>query len=154
VPNQPVNPPAELLPTLESLRAVYSDALKQHLGKQQTAGTCLYAAILVETAVRQWLPRLEAVIRGGDGYEDGGYFSAAGKGHGHYWVEVDDGRRTWLADISGDQFGRPPVQLLLLSDVRTQYVAGTQRTVDQHVSEMLEEIDSANAVALKDMQSQ
>jgi hypothetical protein len=121
------------------MRAVYADALQMHLGKTQTAGSCLYAAILMRTAIVQWLKRYTAVIRGGDGAGDGGVF-AEGKGHGHYWVEVGVDDTPWIVDISGDQFGFPPVNLRPASELRDCYVAGDQAVVDDHVAGLTQEM--------------
>jgi hypothetical protein len=73
--------PPDLVQAAEGMRAVYADALQMHLGKVQTAGSCLYAAILMRTAITQWLERYTAHIRGGDGAGDGGVFTE-GRGHG------------------------------------------------------------------------
>jgi hypothetical protein len=131
--------PPDLVEAAEGMRAVYADALQMHLGKTQTAGSCLYAAILMRTAISQWLKRYTAVIRGGDGAGDGGLF-ADGKGHGHYWVEVDVDNTPWVLDISGDQFGFPPVNLRPASELRNCYVPGDQAVVDDHVAGLTQEM--------------
>ena len=135
-------PPADLLEVLEGIREVYVSGLRQHLGHQQTAGSCLYAAILLQTAVTHWLPHYRATIRGGDGHRQGGVF-VEGQGHGHYWVEIGSDASTWIADVSGDQFGLPPVQLLPASHAKQQYRAGDQSTVDAHVEELRAEMRRA-----------
>lgn len=135
-------PPRELEHMLVDLRVVYESALTHSLGKVQTEGSCMYAAILVQAAVTQWLPGFTAAIRGGDGCGDGGYFDSNGNGRGHYWVEVDDGQRCWIADITADQFGADTVVLQPLLAVVRIYVAGNPERIAEHVSDTLELIRS------------
>ena len=81
-----------------------------------TAGTCLYGSILLQQALDRF-GNCEAVVRGGDGAGDGGAQDKAGAWHGHYWVEgrTKDGK-PFLADITADQFGWPPVVVLPLAE--------------------------------------
>jgi hypothetical protein len=134
--------PPDLVQAAEGMRAVYADALQMHLGKVQTAGSCLYAAILMRTAITQWLERYTAHIRGGDGAGDGGVFTE-GRGHGHYWVEVEVDNTAWVLDISGDQFGFPPVNLRPALELGGSYVPGDQSVVDDHVEQLMAEMREA-----------
>lgn len=103
-----------------------------------TAGSCLYAAILLQMMIRLYCGRDCAVIRGGDGRRDGGYIDGTGSAHGHYWVEAatDDGER-YVLDVTADQFGGPPVVQMPLATASGIYLPGDQRTIDAHVSEEL-----------------
>ncbi|KVP17234.1 hypothetical protein WJ84_03005 [Burkholderia ubonensis] len=103
--------------------------LKSSLGHRQTAGSCAFAAYLLDFSVQRWLPQMRSCVRGGDGKADGGFFDATGNGHGHYWVEIDDGRERWVADITADQFGEAPICLLRLSEAQGRYVPGNQELV-------------------------
>lgn len=109
-----------------------------------TVGSCLYAAIILRMTVKLYCDRNCAVIRGGDGEGDGGYIDDAGVTHGHYWVEAiaDDGER-FVLDVTADQFGGPAVVEIPSAKAMNTYRPGRQATVDQHVAEELEWVESA-----------
>ncbi|WP_230947593.1 hypothetical protein [Burkholderia territorii] len=105
------------------------------------SGTCLYAAILLQQSLEKFCA-CEAVVRGGDGGADGGARDVRGGWHGHYWVEGVCGRDLpFLADITADQFGWPPVVVLHLAVARDRYVPGDDsvcgRAVDAEIDRML-----------------
>lgn len=103
-----------------------------------TAGSCLYAAILLQMMIRLYCGRDCAVIRGGDGRRDGGYIDAAGSAHGHYWVEAtDDSGARYVLDVTADQFGGPTMVLMPLTTASDTYLPGDQHTIDAHVAEEL-----------------
>jgi hypothetical protein len=82
-----------------------------------------------------------ACVRGGDGDKDGGLKDAAGNLRGHYWVEGTAANGdTFIADITADQFGYPPVVVLSLEEGRSLYVSGDQAVVDAHVAAEEEQI--------------
>lgn len=103
-----------------------------------TAGSCLYAAILLQMMIRLYCGRDCAVIRGGDGRRNGGYVDAAGNAHGHYWVEAtDDTDDRYVLDVTADQFGGPPLVQMPLATASSTYIPGDQQTIDAHVTEEL-----------------
>lgn len=74
-------------------------------GYDGTAGTCLYASILLHQSLDRFAG-CESVVRGGDGANDGGARDPDGAWHGHYWVEgISRDGHPFVADITGDQFG-------------------------------------------------
>lgn len=103
-------------------------------------GSCLHAAVLAA-----WLwNRFHgggARLRGGDGDLGMGALDALGTWRGHYWVEVFDKEGRFVVDITADQFGHPPVRVLLHSDVAGhQYRAGRQDLVDAAVEDLAESL--------------
>ncbi|ENZ78001.1 MULTISPECIES: hypothetical protein [Ralstonia] len=106
-----------------------------------TAGTCLYGSILLQQALDRFAD-CETVVRGGDGAGDGGAQDRTGAWHGHYWVEglTQDGK-PFLADITADQFGWPPVVVLPLEEGRERYQPGDDtvcgRAVENELVRML-----------------
>jgi hypothetical protein len=143
-----LNPPAlhtALFELLRQQRSVFEMVLERSLGRLETTGCCMYGAILVQTAVEKWLPDCVARIRGGDGQADGGYVDSTGARHGHYWVEVRHADNTWVADITGDQFDAPSVQLLNPTEAAQFYRSGDQQVVDSHVADVLETIGISSA---------
>lgn len=105
-----------------------------------TAGTCLYGSILLQQALDKFAG-CETVVRGGDGMGDGGARDMAGAWHGHYWVEgLDESGQPFLADITADQFGWPPIVVLPLVDARERYQPGDDaacgRAVDHELARM------------------
>lgn len=135
---------------LAQLRNLFGHLLISSLGHGATAGSCLYAAFLVRESLANFRPQYTTVVRGGDGNGDGGCVGADGIVRGHYWVEVTlpDGTK-WVADITGDQFGLPPVQWLPLPAWADRYLCGDQDVVDGHITTLAAEIeeDAKNPVA-------
>ncbi|MEX3984293.1 hypothetical protein AB4Y45_35640 [Paraburkholderia sp. EG287A] len=144
----PVTFHSALFELLRQQRSVFEMVLERSLGRAETTGCCMYGAILVQTAVQQWLPDCVARICGGDGHADGGYVDSAGAHHGHYWVEVAHADSTWVADITADQFDAPAVQLLNRVEAGEFYRAGDQQLVERHMAEVLESMGVRSAVAL------
>ncbi|QCR38776.1 hypothetical protein C1N62_21860 (plasmid) [Nissabacter sp. SGAir0207] len=102
-----------------------------------TTGLCLMACTLVQRAAA--LAGYAAVIRGGDGLEDGGLFLPHGR-YGHYWCEVSSGGEHYVVDITADQFGCAPVIVRpAYAPDWPRYVPGDQVLVDSHVAELLED---------------
>lgn len=112
-------------------RSMFEWMLAQH-AIPGTAGTCMYAALLLQSAIEQFTP-FAACVCGGDGKGDGGYVDAAGVHHGHYWVEATNETTRWVVDITGDQFGEPPVLVMEKRLARARYRRGTQAVIDEHV---------------------
>lgn len=111
------------------------DRILESADIQCTAGTCLYASILLAKAISKF-GNCDARICGGDGLNDGGLLGTDSKWHGHYWVELTltTGER-FIADITGDQFGFAPVIVVPISIGRSRYRPGDQEAVDLVVGE-------------------
>ncbi len=118
---------------LHNTRELHERLLKLSVGHRDTKDSCAFAAYLLDISVKKWLPQVQSIVRGGDGDADGGFFDAAGKGHGHYWVELDDGTDRWVADITADQFGEVPIVLMKLANTRSRYVPGDEANVAEHM---------------------
>jgi hypothetical protein len=118
---------------LYDTRQIHEQMLKSSLGHRNTTGSCAFAAFLLNESIKKWIPQMRSCVRGGDGAADGGFFDATGKGHGHYWVEVDDGAERWVADITADQFGEEPICLLRLADAQGRYVPGNKEYVREQM---------------------
>jgi len=127
---------------LAQLRNLFGHLLTSSLGHEATAGSCLYAAFLVRESLVHFRPQYAVILRGGDGEGDGGCVGADGVVRGHYWVEVTllDGT-TWVADITGDQFGLPPVQWLSIPAGSSRYRCGDQDVVEAHVDTLAREME-------------
>lgn len=110
-------------------RSLLSSALHTH----DATGSCLHAAILLHSMVTHFCPDATALIRGGNGSDDGYYLDANGRKHGHYWIEISTGRNSFVADITADQFG-DDAPILLPVRKAAQYHAGCQQVVDEHVA--------------------
>ncbi|WP_425952931.1 hypothetical protein [Ralstonia pseudosolanacearum] len=103
-----------------------------------TAGSCLHASILLQQALDKF-GDCETVVRGGDGSGDGGARDMAGQWRGHYWVEgVTKDGCPFLADITADQFGWPPVVVMPLETARTRYSPGNDQIAGDAVADELE----------------
>lgn len=102
---------------------------------ESVEGTCLYASYLLRGMLVKFA-ECEAVIRGGGAgpFDFEGLCGTDGMWYGHYWVEgkTKDGVE-FVADITGDQFGRPPVNFIFLPEARATYKPGNQEEVDEAV---------------------
>lgn len=118
-----------------TIRRIYLLALQDSIGRAETNGACFYACILLQQAVERF-SAMTALIRGGDGESDGGYFDSNGRGHGHYWVEARAGNTSaWVVDITADQFGDSDLVVISLAESAKKYRPGNQARVDGHISE-------------------
>ncbi len=101
-------------------------------GTSDTTGACMFASLLVCELAH--LRGMSAVVRGGNGTDNGGMFHESG-GHGHYWCEVSADGMTFYIDIAAEQFGYPSFIVKNVNDVSgwPRYIPGDQATVDQHV---------------------
>lgn len=59
---------------------------------------------------------LDAVVRGGNGADDGGIFIECG-GFGHYWCELNFEEVQYYIDITSEQFGFHPYIVKLANDI-------------------------------------
>lgn len=118
------------------VRRIHVDMLRSAVGTAQTKGSCAYAAYLLAATLRQFGDCRSVKVRGGDG-EDGGFTTADGACHGHYWVEADTEAGTLVLDITADQFGHESVLMLPLVEA-AQYRPGCQSIVDEHMQTLLE----------------
>jgi hypothetical protein len=130
---------------LHETRELHERMLKLSVGHRDTKDSCAFAAYLLNFSVKQWLPQVQSIVRGGDGEAGGGFFDATGKGHGHYWVELDDGTDQWVADITADQFGDAPIVLLRLTDAKGRYRPGDAALVAEHMEVFAEWLSDAAA---------
>jgi hypothetical protein len=136
------NPP-NLWTLLHETRQIHESLLRKSLGHRQTKGSCAYAAYMLDVLIKRFRPDLSSCIRGGDGVEDGGYFDDKGRGFGHYWVEIDDKGQRFVADITADQFGAEPIQLLPLSATAGSYIPGNAELVAEQMAEFGEGLREA-----------
>lgn len=113
-------------------RRMWEAVLQNALKHQNTAGSCLYAAMLLSTSLSRFAGSTTQV-RGGDG-QDGGLRDREGVLRGHYWVEGRTAQgHPYVADVTADQFGYDKVVVLPLTAARSVYQPGDQATVDEHV---------------------
>ena len=105
-----------------------------------TAGTCLYAAFILRMSLEKF-GGCHAIVRGGDGLRDGGALDSTGAWRGHYWVEgtTPDGD-AFVADVTADQFGHPPVYFERTDAARARYAPGDDETVAEAVRELAESV--------------
>lgn len=88
---------------------------------ESTAGTCLHAAFILRMSLEKF-GGCQAVVRGGDGLQDGGARDSDGAWHGHYWVEGGTAYGiAFVADVTGDQFGHEPVYFERVEATRARY---------------------------------
>lgn len=127
---------ATLQDILHGTRGIFEKVLSSSMSTSDTTGSCLYASVLVAKSVEKWTP-FSAVVRGGGplegpalGYYDGSAWQ------GHYWVEVQlQDEPVAVVDITADQFGGPPVQVLAWAHASDRYRAGEQAAVDEAVQD-------------------
>lgn len=135
---EPVLDP-QTLELLQTTRQMFEQILEQSVGQRTTEGSCLYASVLLRETLNKWSP-FDAIVRGGGplereacGFHDGRQWQ------GHYWVELQrDGVPVAVADITADQFGGPPVQVLPWEYAVLRYRAGAQADVDEAAAEVLD----------------
>lgn len=108
-----------------------------------TAGSCMYASILLSKMIDLYAGWECSRIRGGSGRGSGGYTDVRGVQRGHYWVEAkaDDGE-VYVLDITADQFGGPPLVVVPADKSRATYRPGDQEEVDEHVAQMMSSLFS------------
>jgi hypothetical protein len=120
------------------MRDIFERILQDSINTTETSGACLYAAILLANSIMEFT-NAKARVCGGGPNEDAGIRDKQGIKRGHYWVEgqVENGLK-FVADISSDQFGYPPVVVITEDHGRLRYFPGHQPTIDQHVREELD----------------
>jgi hypothetical protein len=137
---------AEFRASLDTLRNVFASILRDSLGHGRTAGSCGYACMMLQPIIEKFHPSLRVVVRGGDGAGDGGFIAADGRGHGHYWIEVQGlAGEDWVVDIVADQFGLDPIQFGTASDLAGRYLPGDQQVVDEQLAELRAELGGGPA---------
>lgn len=136
---------ASILEIATDTRGVFERVLQSSLNTTEVQGACLYASVLLVVSLRQFA-KVQAAVRGGSPDEGCGARDTGGQLRGHYWVEawveawVESDTPTpcgrsearWVVDITGDQFGHPPVQVIGLSDAK-HHAAGDQDRVNRHL---------------------
>lgn len=112
------------------------------LDLESMAGTCLYAAFILRMS-REKFGGCLAVVRGGDGLQDGGAGGADGAWHDHYWVEgVTTDDIPFVADVTGDQFVHEPVYFKRVEAARARYAPGDDEAVAAAVRELADSVAS------------
>lgn len=130
----------ELQSMASSARRIFVNLLEVSGHSGTTEGSCAYATITAQLMFERFTD-FRCSVRGGDGNQDGGYFDAAGTGHGHYWLEVETPDGSYVVDITADQFGDAPVIVEPTSRNR-KYRPGDQQLVDQHLRDVRATIQS------------
>lgn len=125
---------SSLMRMVSEARGHFLQMLEASLQHQDTVGTCLFAVVFCSTLINRFTI-FTAIIRGGDGEGDGGLL-IGDQSHGHYWIEIDVHGKTFIVDITGDQFGLEPVIVSEAGSLTARYVPGCQATVDFHVEDI------------------
>jgi hypothetical protein len=115
------------------IRGMWECAVAGPDGQVETAGSCLYAAILLVIAFEKFAGASAQVCGGGAdegaGLRDSNYIF-----RGHYWVEgLTAEGVAFIADITADQFGYPKVVIAHPDEARAQYRQGDPALVRHHV---------------------
>lgn len=140
--NTVTDPRAELLSMARTMRTALEPGLARDAdGQAISAGSCLYASILVAESLARFFSA-SVVVRGGSGENQVGARDTLGRWHGHYWLEA----RTlcgahWVIDITADQFGHDPVRVIPLREAN-DYRPGDQAEVDAAVLLIREDLAS------------
>jgi hypothetical protein len=123
----------ELRGIAEVARKALEPGLEQDTnGRPVSAGSCLYACLLLASMLLQFT-QLRVGLRGGSGLEGQGALGLDGLWHGHFWLvvvgltEVDG---EVVVDITSDQFGYEQVTVLRSREGRDRYAPGDQGEVD------------------------
>ena len=83
----------------------------------------------------------QAVVRGGDGLQDGGANDSSGAWQGHYWVEgVTADGVAFVADVTGDQFVHEPVYFERAKAARGRYAPGDDDVVAAAVRQLADSV--------------
>lgn len=133
-----------LLQELRGMAEVARKALEPGLEQDQngspvSAGSCLYACVLLASMLLQFT-QLRVGLRGGSGLSGQGALGRDGQWHGHFWLvvigvaEFDD---EVVVDITSDQFGYEQVTVLRSRDARDRYGSGDQAEVDEQGRQVL-----------------
>lgn len=136
----------EVRELLQSSRSLFETVLKRSLNRTQTTGTCLYASVMTSLVLNRFTEAVVS-IRGGDGEDDGGIF-VDGIGRGHYWMEAEIDGVLYVLDITADQFCLPSITIERLDAIHDRYRPGCQETVDEHVAQILKDIQSEQSTHL------
>ena len=125
---------------ISSRRALEPGLDCDEAGRVISAGSCLYASVLLAELIRKF-GVAEVVIRGGSGQGELGARDVEGAWHGHYWLDVvtPDGNQL-VVDITADQFGHEPVRVLPLMN-SADYRPGDQAEVDAAVQLVRAELE-------------
>lgn len=103
-------------------------------GQAISAGACLHASILLAVMLQRFGPWHVEIRGGGDGCA--GARDTRGVLRGHYWaVAFDPSGESFVVDITADQFGYAPVEVIPSAQAAGRYVAGPQEDVDRVVAE-------------------
>jgi hypothetical protein len=121
-------------------RRIHETVLATALGSTNTEGSCFYACLLLRESINRFT-WFRAIVRGGDGVT-AGFRDRTGTLRAHYWLEAEpdpehleacETAEVLTVDITGDQFGAPPVVMVPVSASSAQYIPGDQAEVDEHV---------------------
>jgi hypothetical protein len=89
---------------------------------------CIPSAFALSDILNRLFPEFRWRVVGGRPTKQtplGGYLDAEGVPHGHFWVVGRRGKNQVWADVTGDQFGGPPVLIML--DGATRFQANATR---------------------------
>ncbi|WP_413460657.1 hypothetical protein [Herbaspirillum huttiense] len=110
-------------------------------------GSCLYASLLLQRSLVDFVPECRARIRGG-GSGDGGCKDRDGILRGHYWVEgIGPEGLQFIADITSAQFGHAEIFLGTAANASSRYFAGDDEVVASAAAQLL---DACLAEAARD----
>lgn len=113
-------------------------------GLPESAGSCLYAALVVVMLCKKF-GGYDAVVRGGPS----GARDTNGIWRGHYWVEVElPAAGVVVLDVTADQFGYEPVVVLPVDLAGERYRPGPQQEVDEAFDDLAQELQCLDLVAV------
>jgi hypothetical protein len=117
------------------IRDIFENALRSSLGGTETNDACLYAAMLLSSALAKF-SGARAIVCGGGPPMDGGIYDPSGVCRGHYWVEgISASGQPFIADVSADQFGYDKIVVLTEDAGRHRYTRGNAALIAAHVAQ-------------------
>lgn len=128
--------PRAVLDVVNDWRRLFEQIIQDALKTSDTAGTCLYASLMLVELLNKFM-HAQAIVRGGGPPLDGGVLGPDGVLRGHYWVELEVSGARFVVDVTADQFGYEPVVILPIEEARNRYTPGNQANVDAAVSKEL-----------------
>lgn len=109
-----------------------------------SAGTCLYASIMLQKVLSKYVPDIEFAVCGGspdsaDVRYDGqqGILGKDKQWHGHYWVGFELLDEQFVVDITADQFGYEEVVIMPSQYYGSPYIEGSRELVAEHVKDLV-----------------
>ncbi|MDR9836880.1 MULTISPECIES: hypothetical protein [Herbaspirillum] len=128
---------AELMKFVRDVHRLHTFLLDKAALKR-VDGSCLYASLLLQRSLVDFVPGCRARIRGG-GDGDGGCKDLDGVLRGHYWVEgVGPDGLLFIADITSAQFGHAGIFLGTAANASSRYIAGDDDVVSTAAAQLLD----------------